>query len=157
LQELAVSVGRIGVLLLLFSPAQSILARQGCTVSLRKGGGYMSHRVAAGFFVVVLIFTLSAPKFAQGAAKEARVEGRIVRSNKDKSTITVRIGGPSAEKTVHYDASTNWTSQFRGDKKVNTIDASEVKDGDYVICVGAEDDKGEFHAATISKRLSHSN
>jgi hypothetical protein len=39
---------------------------------------------------------------------------------------------------------------------VNTIDASQVKDGDQVICLGSYDDKNEFHAAKISKRLSHS-
>jgi hypothetical protein len=116
----------------------------------------MFKKVATVLFVVVLVFAVSAPGFAQGAAKEARVEGKIVRSNKDKSTLTVRVGSPVAEKMVYYDASTKWTSQYHGDKKVNTIDASEVKDGDYVICVGSNDDKGEFHATTISKRLSHS-
>ncbi len=58
--------------------------------------------------------------------------------------------------TVHYDASTKWVSQYHADKKVNTIDPSEVKDGDQVICLGSYDDKKDFHAATISKRLSHS-
>jgi hypothetical protein len=117
----------------------------------------MLKKVAAVLFMVVLVFAVSAPAFAQGAAKEERVEGRIVRSNKDKSTLTVRVGSAMAEKIVHYDASTKWNSQYHGEKKANTIDASEVKDGDYVICVGSYDDKSEFHATTISKRLSHSN
>jgi hypothetical protein len=95
--------------------------------------------------------------FAQDAKKESRVEGRVVRSNKDKSTLTVRVGQPNAEKVVHYDASTKWTSQYHAEKKVTTIDASEVKDGDYVICVGSNDEKGVFNATVISKRLSHSN
>jgi len=38
---------------------------------------------------------------------------------------------------------------------MNTIDASEVKDGDYVICFGSYDDKGVLHATTCSKRLHH--
>jgi hypothetical protein len=115
----------------------------------------MLKKVAVGLFMVALVFSVSVPGFAQGAAKEARVEGRIVRSSKDKSTLTVRMGQPNAEKTVYYDASTKWVSQYHGEKKMNTIDASEVKDGDYVICLGSYDDKGEFHATTISKRLSH--
>jgi len=114
----------------------------------------MLKKVAAVLFMVALVFSVSVPGFAQGA-KEERAEGRIVRSSKDKSTITVRIGETTGDKVVHYDASTKWTSQYHGAKKVNTIDASEVKDGDYVICLGSNDDKGEFHATTISKRLSH--
>jgi len=116
----------------------------------------MLKKVAAVLFMVVLVFSLSAPGFAQGAAKKARVEGQVVRSSKDKSTLTVRVRDTEAEKTVYYDASTKWTSQYHGEKKVNTIDASEVKDGDQVICLGSNDDKGEFHASMISKRLSHS-
>jgi hypothetical protein len=119
----------------------------------------MLKKVAAVLFMVGLVFSVSAPGFAQEAKKEAkkdRVEGQVARSNKDNSTLTVRVRETGAQKTVHYDASTKWTSQFHGDKKVNTIDASEVKDGDQVICMGSYDDKGEFQATMISKRLSHS-
>jgi len=116
----------------------------------------MSKKVAGVLFMLMLFFSVSAIGFAQAAAKEGRVEGIIVRSNKDKSTLTVRVRDTEAEKTVHYDASTKWVSQYHGDKKVNSIDASQVKDGDQVICLGSYDDKNEFHATTISKRLSHS-
>ena len=116
----------------------------------------MLKKIAAVLFMVVLVFSVSVPGFAQAAAKEDRVEGQVVRSSKDKSTLTVRVRDMDAEKIVHYDASTKWTSQYHGDKKVNTIDASQVKDGDQVICLGSYDDKGEFHATMISKRLSHS-
>ncbi len=115
----------------------------------------MLKKVAVVLFLVALVFSVSVPGFAQGGAKESRVEGRIVHSDKDKSTFAVRVGEEVGEKTVHYDASTKWVSQYHGEKKANTIDASEVKDGDYVICLGSNDDKGEFHATTISKRLSH--
>lgn len=115
----------------------------------------MLKKIAAMLTMVVLVFAVSASGFAQGAAKEARVEGRIVRSNKDKKTLTVRIGQPVAEKIVYYDESTKWTSQYHGEEKANTIDASQVTDGDYVICVGSYDDKKELHATVISKRLSH--
>lgn len=114
----------------------------------------MLKKPAALLFVVV--FSMSVAGFAQGAAKEARVEGRVVRTSKDKSTLTIRVGESNIEKTVYYDASTRWVSQYHGEKKVNTIDASQVKEGDQVICRGSHDDKNEFHATLISKRLSHS-
>ena len=114
----------------------------------------MLKNVVAVLFMIVLVFSMSVSGFAQDATKEARVEGRIVRSSTDKSTLTVRT--KLVERTVHYDASTKWVSQYHAEKKVNTIDASQVKDGDYVICLGSYDDKKEFHATEISKRLSHS-
>ena len=133
----------------------------------------MAKRLLALLFTSVLVFSLSMPVFAQEgskkeeaketpaqekaekkAAKQARWEGLVTRSNKDKSTLTVRKRGSSVEKVIHYDSSTQWTSQEHGSKKVNNIDASEVKDGDRVICRGTYDEKGEFHATLISKRLS---
>jgi hypothetical protein len=107
-----------------------------------------------------LLFALPMAKavFAQDAAKakETRWEGRVERSDKDKSTLTVRKSGGAAERTVVYDSSTKWVSQYHADKKVNDIDASQVKDGDYVICKGTIGKDGVLHATLISKRLSHS-
>jgi len=110
-------------------------------------------------FALVLTIPLATAVFAHQApavAKQARWEGRIVRSSKENSTLTVRKVGGSVEKTVVYDASTKWVSQYHGDKKVNDIDASQVKDEDYVICTGTYDKPGVLHATLISKRLSHS-
>ncbi len=91
---------------------------------------------------------------AEKAARQARWEGIVVRSNKDESTLTVRKRGSTVERIIHYASSTQWTSQEHGTKKVNKIDASQVKDDDRVICVGTYDQKGTFHATLISKRLS---
>ena len=88
-------------------------------------------------------------------AKKDRWEGVIIRSSPDKSTLTVRKVGSSVEKTVQYDSSTKWVSQEHGSKKVNDIDATQVKDGDRVICQGSWDKDGVLHATLISKRLSH--
>ena len=114
-------------------------------------------------FVSVLAFPLSTAVFAQEAppkervAKEARWEGTVVRSNPEKSTLTVRKpGSANTETTIKHDSSTKWVSQFHGDKKVNDIDSSQVKGGDFVICKGTWDKSGVLHAALISKRLSHS-
>ena len=87
-------------------------------------------------------------------ARQARWEGNVVRSNPDKSTLTVRKVDSHAEMTVKYDSSTRWVSQEHGSKKVNDIDASQVTDGDRVIVKGTWD-KDEIHATLISKRLSH--
>lgn len=110
-------------------------------------------------FALVLTFPLATAVFAQeGSAKkkEARWEGRVVRSDKSGNTLTVRPSGGGAEKTCAYDSSTKWVSQYHADKKINDIDASQVKDGDYVICKGTPESAGTIHATLISKRLSHS-
>ena len=111
-------------------------------------------------FALAFAFPLATAMFAQDApaqAKEASWEGNVVRSDKEHSTLTVRKQGSSIEKTVQYDSATKWVSQYHGDAKINDIDASQVKDGDRVICKGTWDSKTTvLHATLISKRLSHS-
>jgi biopolymer transport protein ExbD len=111
-------------------------------------------------FAFVVTIPLARAVFAQEAApkakKEARWEGRVVRTDKDQSTLTVHKSGSTIEKTIKYDSSTKWVSQYHADKKVNDIDASQVKEEDYVICTGTWDKDGVLHATLISKRLSHS-
>jgi hypothetical protein len=116
----------------------------------------MLTKLVTGALTVMVVLSLSATSLAQGQAKSGRIEGRIVRSDKDRSILTVHERKVDADRTVSYDAETKWTSQYHGDKKAKTIDVSEVKDGDQVICLGTYDEKGMFHAAAISKRLSHS-
>jgi len=122
----------------------------------------MVKKLLTLLFASVLACSLSTPGFSQEApakkkaAKEERWEGRVVRSSPDKSTLTVRKVGSSVEKTVQYDSSTKWVSQAHGSKTVNDIDATQVKDGDRVICRGTYDEKGVLHASLISKRLSGS-
>lgn len=86
--------------------------------------------------------------------KQERWEGVVVRSNKDKKTLTVRHRGTNVEKEVMYDDSTRWVSQEHGSKKVNDIDASQVSDNDRIICLGSYDKGGRLHATMISKRLT---
>ena len=121
----------------------------------------MVNKLLALLFTSLLALPLSTAGFAQEApakakaAKDARWEGTVIRSSPDKSTLTVRNVDSSAEKTVQYDSSTRWVSQAHGSKKVNDIDATQVKDNDRVICRGTWDKDGVLHAALISKRLSH--
>jgi hypothetical protein len=112
----------------------------------------------------VLVCSLGMPAFPQekeagtaGDAKtgqQGRWEGMVVRTNPDKSQLTVRARGSNTEKTVQYDSSTKWVSQEHGSKQVNQIDAGQVKDDDRVICVGILDKDGMLHASLISKRLT---
>jgi hypothetical protein len=110
-------------------------------------------------FALVLTFPLMRVVFAQEApakSKEVRFEGRVERSSKEQSSLTIRQAGGTVEKTCVFDSSTKWVSQYHADKKVNDIDASQVKDGDYVICKGSQGKGSVIHATLISKRLSHS-
>jgi hypothetical protein len=110
-------------------------------------------------FALALTFPLATAVFAQdtpGKSKEMRFEGRVERSSKEQSSLTIRQVGGTAERTCLFDSSTKWVSQYHGEKKVNDIDASQVKDGDYVICKGSADG-GVIHATLISKRLAHGN
>jgi len=110
-------------------------------------------------FALVLTFPLMRAVFAQEApakSKEVRFEGRVERSSKEQSSLTIRKVGGTVEKTCVFDSSTKWVSQYHADKKVNDIDASQVKDGDYVICKGSQGKGSVIHATLISKRLSHS-
>src|SRR5436190_10308622 len=125
----------------------------------------MLGRLFALFCGAAMTLSLSSAMFAQEApaqdksdkkTKEARLEGNVVRSSPDKSTLTVRRRGGNAEMTVQYDSSTHRVSQEHGSKKVNDIDATQVKDGDRVIVKGNWAEAGVLHATLISKRLSHS-
>ncbi len=122
----------------------------------------MGKKLLAVLFASVLALPLSTAVFGQEApakakmAKEGRWEGTVVRSDSDKSTLTVRkVGSSNAEMTIMYDSSTKWVSQYHGDKKVNDIDPTQVKDGDRVICTGTWEKAGVLHANLVSKRLSH--
>ena len=87
-------------------------------------------------------------------AKQGRWEGIIVRSDKDKKTLTVRQQSSGLERQVDYSDETKFVSQEHGSKTVNNIDAGQISDGDRVICLGTYDKEGVLHATMISKRLT---
>ena len=124
----------------------------------------MTKKMFSLLLASLLLSSLSILAFAQQASeregkKQAsaqgkdRWEGIVVRSDKDKSTLTVRKRGSSEERTVVYDSSTKFASQEHG-KKATPIDASQIKDGDRVIALGTLDKNGVLHATLISKRLT---
>ena len=87
----------------------------------------MLKKLLVLFFTSLLVFLPSTLAFAQEApaqnktAKEVRWEGTVIRSDPDKSTLTVRKLGSSAEMIVHYDSSTHWVSQEHASKKVGPL------------------------------------
>lgn len=98
--------------------------------------------------------TASAQAPTSEKAKD-RWEGVVARINRDKKTLTVRQRSAEAiEKTVMYDDSTKFESQAHHSKKITVIDATQVNDGDRVICLGSYDKEGVLHATLISKRLT---
>ena len=112
------------------------------------------------FIMSMFVFAVSSPIRAQESAttkksaKEVRWEGNVIRIN--QNSIDVREAGGTLQRAIYFDSATVWNSQYHGDKTVNKITASDVKEGDRVICLGKNNDKNEFIATTISKRLSHS-
>jgi hypothetical protein len=144
---------------------------------MEEGGLKMKRLIAAcsGLSIVVLAAGLLATAVvaqeagnqsgatqdasAQGAKKhkEARWEGFVTRSDREKKMLTVREVNSGIERNIAYDDSTQWTSQEHGSKKVNVIDPTQIKDHDRVICLGTYDKKKVLHATLISKRLTHGN
>ena len=87
----------------------------------------MAAKLFAASLAIVLALSLSVSakaykdtdtKTAAKAAKQARWEGVVIRTNKDQSTITVRKANSSVEREIHYDSSTKFTAQHHGSKKV---------------------------------------
>jgi hypothetical protein len=110
----------------------------------------------ASMFVFAASFPMHAQKSAKKPATVARWEGTVIGTGADKSSLDVRQVNRAAERTIYFDSATVWTSHSHTYKTAKKIDASQVKEGDFVICVGTVNEKREFHATSISKRLSHS-
>src|SRR6202162_936073 len=80
-------------------------------------------------FALVLASPLATAVFAQDSpakSKEMRFEGRVERSSKEESSLTVRQVGGNAQRTCVFDSSTKWVSQYHGDKKVNRSEERRV-------------------------------
>lgn len=119
----------------------------------------MVSKLVALFCAPVIVFLLIVAAPAQEKihknAGEGRWEGNVIRSDPEKSTLTVRNVDSNLERIVHYDSGTRWVSQKHGSKKFDVIDQSQVKDNDRVIAIVIWD-RGVLYATLISKRLSHS-
>ena len=115
----------------------------------------MVKKLLALMIALVFVLSLSTPLAAQKTAtkKQDRWEGMVTIINKDKMTIVVRKQGGDDTRTISYSASTAFNTQEHG-KKPNAIDASQIKEGDRVICVGTWGKDGVLQATLVSKRMT---
>src|ERR1700686_3904600 len=74
--------------------------------------------------------------------KENKWQGKVVRVNKDTSTIDIHGGAhPSeAQRTIAYDASTEWTNGGKPGQQ------EDVKTGSFIIVIGTVGADGVMHA-----------
>jgi len=89
-------------------------------------------------------------KPAASKAKEDRLQGHIIRINKEESMIDLRGGQKntdSDQRKVAFDSATRWT------KLGKPAEQSEFKEGSFIIALGHVDDKGVLHATRIDLRL----
>jgi uncharacterized NAD(P)/FAD-binding protein YdhS len=108
-------------------------------------------------FVLMLGLALS-PALATGVLAQAQthdptnldlLEGRVVRIDKDHSTVEIRQSGPSMVTfTVTYDDKTYFSSH----NKASSLD--KLKSGEKVICLGKFDESNKMTAKRIDMRGS---
>jgi hypothetical protein len=91
---------------------------------IMRGADSMVKRITLLLAAMLVLL----PSMLALAQTSARWEGIVSRSNKQKSTLTVRARNSTSfdEKVIHYDSSTRFTSQEHGGKKINDIDANQV-------------------------------
>jgi hypothetical protein len=89
-------------------------------------------------------------KESKSEAKETKIQGQVIRINKDLKTIDIRGGANTrAEdlRKVAYDDSTEWTKLGKPGKM------EEVKENSFIIVVGHMQKDGTVHAKRIDLRL----
>jgi hypothetical protein len=82
------------------------------------------------------------------AKKENKWQGKVVRVNKDSSTIDIHGGAAPSEtqRKIMYDASTQWTNGGKPGQQ------DDVKAGSFIIVIGTVDGDGVMHATRIDLR-----
>src|ERR1700688_4655267 len=80
--------------------------------------------------------------------KENKWQGKVVRVNKDTSTIDIHGGAAPSEtqRTISYDASTKWTNGGKPGQQ------DDVKAGSFIIVIGTVGGDGVMHATRIDLR-----
>src|ERR1700674_3194848 len=109
----------------------------------------LSLALAGAVFAAVPAGAQQAAEKKDGAAKETKWQGHVIRINKDESTMDIRGGSaPSKDlRKVAFDSSTEWT------KRGKPAQQDEFKEASFVIVLGHVDDKGVLHAKRIDLRL----
>jgi Ni/Co efflux regulator RcnB len=80
--------------------------------------------------------------------KENKWQGKVVRIDKDTSTIDIHGGAAPSEtqRKIMYDASTHWTNGGKPGQQ------DDVKTGSFIIVIGTVDGDGVLHATRIDLR-----
>jgi len=115
-------------------------------------------KISAALLSVVLagaVFIVAPTRANQDATekkdatkKENKWQGKVVRINKDSSTIDIHGGShPSeAQRKISYDAATQWTNGGKPGQQ------NDVKTGSFIIVIGTVDADGVMHATRIDLR-----
>ena len=109
----------------------------------------LSIVLAGAVFAASPVSANQAATEKKGAAKkENKWQGKVVRVNKDSSTIDIHGGAaPSeAERKIGYDASTEWTNGGKPGQQ------EDVKTGSFIIVIGTVGSDGMMHATRIDLR-----
>jgi Ni/Co efflux regulator RcnB len=80
--------------------------------------------------------------------KENKWQGKVVRIDKDTSTIDIHGGAAPSEtqRKIMYDTSTHWTNGGKPGQQ------DDVKTGSFIIVIGTVDGDGVMHATRIDLR-----
>ena len=94
----------------------------------------------------------AAPADKKGAAEKANVQGTVQNMSKDTSTITVRTGTGQVTRQVVYDAKTKFLFGHSDNNKPGAV--AQVKESNYISCVGAFNEKSQLMASECVYRES---
>jgi len=108
--------------------------------------------VLAGAVVCALPANLRSQEKQEKKAdtKETKLQGSVVRINKDSKIIDIRGGVKNEDhdmRKILYDDATQWTNLGKPGKM------DEVKEGSFIIILGHMQGDGSLHATRIDLRL----
>jgi hypothetical protein len=84
--------------------------------------------------------------------EKANVQGTVQNMSKDTSTITVRTGTGQVTRQVMYDAKTKFLYGHSDNNKPGAV--AQVKESNYISCVGTYNDKSQLMATECVYRES---
>jgi len=116
---------------------------------MKISAALLSVVLAGAVFMVTPASANQAAAEKQDAAKkENKWQGKVIRVNKDSSTIDIHGGAaPSqAQRKISYDAATKWTNGGKPGQQ------EDVKTGSFIIVIGTVDSDGVMHATRIDLR-----
>ena len=93
-----------------------------------------------------------ADKAEKKGAEKANVQGTVQNMSKDTSTITVRVGTGQVTRQVIYDAKTKFLYGHSDNNKPGAV--AQVKEQNYISCVGTYNDKSQLMATECVYRES---